>query len=964
MQRLLPAVFLLSGVSALMYQVVWVRQLTLVFSTTVFAVSAVLSAFMAGLALGAHWLGKRADRIKRPLRLYILLELGIGLYALLTPWLFNHVDLVYAPLLAFGADQLWLLNLLRFVLAFAVIVVATALMGATLPVLARCVITTQQQVGQRVGSLYGMNTLGAVIGVVLSGFILIPFVGLLETLYSAVLINVSIAAGLALLLPAPPVLVRGSLAQSSPARHDAAGRWLLIAFAASGFAALAYEVIWTRVLSLVLGSSVYAFSIMLLTFLFGLALGSLIMVRLLNRFRGREWHVFAVLQLGIGLAVLLATLQMGQLSLWLLWLVRHLPASFAGVQLAQLGLSFLVMLPATLMLGALFPLVCRLYSDDLSLLGAQIGRLYAANTVGAIVGAIAAGFVLIPLLGSEDALRLLAALNIVIGVLMLWFFTALSRQRKVLAGTVMLVLLLVVNGFMPVWNPLLVNSNFANQLRVMALEKPAAVARYLASEVIYTDEDSSGNVLVYRADDGSLNLHVNGRGEGGTWQGDMQVQVELATIPALMHPAPRQALVVGLGPGISLGSLEQMLGVEQIDVVEISTGVVKAGDYFADYNHAALSDKRVRLIVDDARHFLAHTEKQYDLIVIGPSYSWVSGAANLFTREFLEMTRRHLKPDGLMSLWFQIYAMTPDTIKVFINTVNKVFPYSSIWSSSDFGELIALGSLAPHHYDYPLLVKRLADPVVAAEVGKTMTATAPGLISHYLMGGAELQAYAGAVPVNTDNHPYLEFMAPRQLFAWDLQANLVDLFGVNRSIIPPVTGLAQLGGRTGDATLSYPFIGLQVRLPGWQTTAGYVNRYDFVTAAHGPHAGSAALPQRHTVPRLRLQGPDGLIEIRASVFAAVQQGAARAGQVEDALRYNLASITGAPASEIRAGHINDRPLYWVGDGQRFIMGWYCRNNGFQYLARFAAVAGSTPEFAQVQALLARGLVCSDTGASQ
>lgn len=944
--------FFLSGVSALIYQVVWMRMLTLVFGNTVFAVSAVLSAFMAGLSLGSYLLGRYADRIRRPVLLYVLLEAGIGLYGLATPWLFDVIDPIYASLAGDAVGEYTLLNLFRFVLAFVVILVGTAFMGGTLPVLARHFVHSVEHAGSGVGLLYGLNTLGAVAGVVLSGFVLIPFAGVHQALVTAVVLNLVIAGVLAM------VFARSSVIAATPApgggeaapATDGRGRLVLIAFAVSGFAALGYEVVWTRVLALVIGGSVYAFATMLLTFLAGLAVGSLLMTRWLPRLRGRELAVFAWLEIAIAAAVLIVVVLAGRLPMMFIGLARVMPESFLGIQLMQLLLAFLVMLPATLLLGALFPLVCRLYTGAVDWMGGQVGRLYAANTVGAILGAVAAGFALIPWLGSRGALIALAALSAAVGLAIL-AATDVARPRKAAAAAVVAVVVMTA-AVLPGWNPLVMNSNFPYLLKLI-VDRPSFLDEYLDSRVLHHDEDVSGDIMVYRSPDDTINLHVNGHAEGGTWRGDMLVQVELATLPSLMHPDPERVLMVGLGPGITLGALTQMDGVEHIDVVEISPGVVEAYGQFADHNHRALEDERVELIIDDARHFLAHSERRYDLIVIGPSYAWVSGTASLFTREFLELTEAHLRPGGLTALWFHIYSMTPDSIKVFTRTVTEVFPHQSVWFSSDYGELIALGSRRPHAYDYGRLARRLSMPKVRDEVARTMSPRPGAAIGHYLMGGEALAAYGRGAPLNTDNRPYLEFMPPRRLYDWDMEENLASLIGDGRRVVPPVTDIAV---ERDDGRVRLPHLGLDVASGGsWRIDPDFLNVYNLVRSPHGEGADKR-VPNRTVVPRARFRSGETGLELRASELGQEMDHR----EIPAMLGERLVTVTGAPRERVRGEVLNGDPLFWVARAGEasvvYVMTWFCRSNGMQYLGRYET-PGEEIDFAPVKALLEEEFEC-------
>ncbi len=306
---------------------------------------------------------------------------------------------------------------------------------------------------------------------------------------------------------------------------------------------------------------------------------------------------------------------------------------------------------------------------------------------------------------------------------------------------------------------------------------PQVAEMIMAGKAIYTDEDISGSVMVYKMYDGSLNLNLNGHNEGGTYRGDMNVQIEQALLPALIHKAPKRVLLVGLGAGITLGALLQVKEIEEIDLLEISSGAVKANSFFSEYNNHALDDKRVNVIIDDARHFLARTHKEYDLIINTPSYSWVSGTANIFTQEFYGLARARLAPDGLFVAWLHLYNITPIDIKRFVKTVNSVFPDTSLWLSSSSAELIVMGSEKPLTVDYSSMAQRLKYKKLADELGRVSAPVPESIIGLHLMAGKRVAEYAAEVEINTDNHPVMEFSIPRHLFKWDINENLQSLAG-------------------------------------------------------------------------------------------------------------------------------------------------------------------------------------------
>src|SRR5436853_1280779 len=455
--------FFASGASGLVYQVVWVRELVLVFGATTFAVSTVLTAFMGGLALGSFYFGRRSESLARPLRLYGWLEIGIGLYGLAVPFIFAALPVIYHPIWRWLQLSFFTLSLVRFFFAGLVLIVRTALMGATLPVLASYYARDTHRIGLRVGSLYALNTFGAVIGAAITGFALIPLLGMHATTATAAAINITL--GLVALrisrleeshaavsdksasdltnrhVETPKTASTAERAKVNSITNDNLSRHALIAvlvsFAASGFIALAYEVIWSRVLALIIGSSVYAFSIMLTTFLIGLAAGAAVVSRFADRIR-RPVMAFAVIEIGVGITSFIGAHLFNDLPYVFVQLYRIIGShSFTVLLFARFLVSALVMIGPTLLLGALFPLVVRIISTSATARtsGRTVGEAYAANTIGAIVGSFASGFFLIPFLGLLGSLRLCAALNFVVAAALFFVLpkrddnTETQRQR-------------------------------------------------------------------------------------------------------------------------------------------------------------------------------------------------------------------------------------------------------------------------------------------------------------------------------------------------------------------------------------------------------------------------------------------------------------------------------------------------------------------------------------------------------
>ena len=711
-----------------------------------------------------------------------------------------------------------------------------------------------------------------------------------------------------------------------------------MAFALSGFASLACQVLWTKSLALIIGSSVYAFSIMLATFLFGIAAGSIIMVGLFNKIKQRQYFWFGLIQTSLAFSILLGAVLIGNLPLLFLSLIKWLPHNFFGVQIVEFSVAALAMLPSTLLMGAAFPLACRIFMGNaITNLGARIGVIYAINTVGAVVGAIAAGFILAPLVGTQASFKLLAGLYLLIGIIFLVIGIKNRKKWGWFAGGGAVVAGVLVAILSPLWNPVLMHSNFPYLLKMLT-ERPQIADKILTSKAIYTDEGISGSVLVYQMmDDGSLNLSINGHGEGGNHSRDMLVQIEQAVLPALIHKNPKKALLVGLGAGMTLGALLQVEGIEEVDLLEISSGAVKANHFFAEYNNHALEDKRVNVIIDDGRHFLAHTQNKYDLIIITPSYSWVSGTANIFTQEFYRLVRQRLAPEGLFAAWFQLYSITPLDIKRFVKTVNSVFPETSLWLSSSNIELIVMGSEKPPTVDYAAIQQKLNERKLAFEWARISRPVPESLIGMYLMSGKAVSDYVADADINTDNHPVMEFSIPHHLFSWNGHENIRSFVGDRYAAFLPIDGIAFKQGK--DVII--PVLGLKSRLPDWNFSASFVNVFEH---------NMQALNRRSDIKLLYQKKP------YVFDFYASRTSGINAEQLKAAL------VPLAKGGQIESGRFGGRPAYWTqrqaaGRTETFVS-WACQDSNTSFLGRFSA-PGSDQNRMAVWSSLAQGVQCGN-----
>jgi spermidine synthase len=809
------ACFLVSGAAALLYEVVWMRHLGVVFGHTVHAVTTVLACYMAGLALGSVLAGRRADRLRRPLRAYAAVEAAVGLYCLLTPLLFRGTDALYASLYAALAPGALGSGLLHFALAALVLLPPTTLMGATLPILSRAVVDGRGVPASQVGALYAINTWGAVAGTAATGFLLLPAIGLSRTVWLGVALNLGVA-GLAALLDrrvaaaarerpdevaAPDATAPEAEALApSPARVRVA----LAGIGISGAASMAYEIAWTRALSLTLGSSTYAFSAMLTTFLAGLALGAAAAARLLRRQR-TGLAAFGLVEIGIGLLGVLLLPLFGRLPEALLLTLGRTGVTHGAVLAAQFCLGFALMIGPTLLVGTTFPLVIAALRPGVAAVGRHVGLVYGANTVGTIVGSMLAGFALIPAFGIQATVRIAAAANVAVGIAVLAAAPALGRRVRIAAAAAVGAFALALVA-LPRWDPRIMTVG----VPVYAAEMVKAGVKAIressgARELLLYREGISTTVAVVRSPT-AISLSVNGKTDASNTR-DMATQLLLGHLGPLLQPeAPRSALVIGLASGITAGAVAQH-PVERIDVAELEPAMIEASRFFARENRDVLADPRVRVLAGDGRQILAAAPAPYDLIVSEPSNPWIAGVASLFTREFYQSARRKLSERGVMVQWLQTYSIFDADVRMVVRTFQEVFPHVSIWTGS-LGDVLLVATPERVAVDLGAIRARLAASPGLRDDFARFGWGPEEIVFRFFLGEDDARRFAEGARVNTDDLPYLEFSAPLALYAGGAFENKAAMRSFRREDRPALLGvepgrLAAPDARLRAATLHW-----------------------------------------------------------------------------------------------------------------------------------------------------------------
>ncbi len=797
--------FFLSGATGLVYQVVWLRLLGLVFGHTVYATTTVLAAFMGGLALGSLLAARAMPRLRSLIAIYGWLEVGIGICCALLPVALDRAAPLWVGLSSVLGLHYQGLLLVEFVLVFALLVVPTTLMGATLPLLSQALVGDGGGARRDVGALYAINTFGAVLGVALAGYVMLPALGNRATTMLAASGNI-VAGAIALTysrlasrragrLAVPPVAA-SPLEEAPPGGPDAGvtsaesgidptpvAALTTVALAVSGAVSMLYEVGWTRALALAIGSSTYAFTSMLLAFLVGIAGGSALYSRLPPE-RKISPAAFALLQAGIGVATG-ATILLFERAPEMFLVALRWSAAPEFVQLAQFAISAGALLFSSLLIGATFPCAVAVVARTRRDIGRQVGRLYGANTVGAIVGSIVAGFVLMPVLGTQAMLETGAAVNLVLAS-GLFAASARAMPRWRWPATAACLVAAAAVLFLPHWDQRVMSSGAAIYARfyVNASRGQDLASLLRGQRIVYYRDGLSATVAVSQTGE-HLFLRVNGKLDAGT-AGDMPTQLMSGHLPLLLHADPKRVLVIGLGSGITAGAVARY-PIERLDVVEIEPAVVEASRFFGQLHGGVLEDPRVRTVIADGRNFLLTTPERYDVIISEPSNPWMSGLASMFSEEFFRLASERLRPGGIMLQWIQAYNLRPEDLRMVVNTFRTAFRAASIWNPVR-GDFLLVGRRESSPIDLDQLRTRFdGTPPVRHDLERIGVRAWPGVLGFFMLGESDTARFARGGGVNTDDRLPLEFSAPRALYLDTGETNWSLIHQFRQAPLPDVT---------------------------------------------------------------------------------------------------------------------------------------------------------------------------------
>ncbi|MGQ9698333.1 MAG: fused MFS/spermidine synthase [Armatimonadota bacterium] len=926
-RRTIVLLFFLSGGSGLAYEIVWSRTLSLIFGATTLGISTVLAAFMAGLALGGVWLGRVADRQRDPIRLYGLLEAGVGMYALVVPAVFRAVEAAYVAYYRAAEPSFWVLSLYRFLLCFIAILAPTTLMGGTLPALSRAVSGDKRSIGRGVGGLYAVNTFGAVLGAFATGFLFLPWAGVQITTALAAAVNLSIAAvvlyGLSgRVLPAEQ---RASAAgeQRMPAVDSALppGRGLvMLAVGISGFCAFWYEVAWTRTLTFSFGGSVYAFTTMLVGFLLGIAIGSALASIVSDRLKSPLCGL-GLVQLGIAICVVLATPLLGSLPEYVLKGFRYLGTGFLSFQAVQFALCMAVMLVPAALMGATFPIAVKAFEPESAEVGASVGTLYASNTLGTILGSFTAGFVLLPTIGPQNTIIAGAFVNAVLGLALV----LASRQKRaavwVLCGAAACV---ATAWAMPPWSrELLASGVYVYGPTILRGPSVSTGARDLVKDakLLYYRDGLTCTVAVLQGDKRRAyvrSLALNGKVDASDSDWDMMTQRLLAHIPLLLAERLRSVLVIGVGSGCTAGTA-LLYPARAIDVVEIEPAVVEASQrFFSHINRRYWEDPRVRIIVGDGRNYVMMTTAKYDCIISEPSNPWISGASNLFTIDHYRRVKERLAPGGIFCQWMPAYYMSPEDFRIAVRTLHAVFPNVTLWVSPPiYNDILLVATEKPLRPDPELLLRRMSVPTIRDDLVDMQIAGPWGLLSLCLMSGDDVAEYCSDGPIHSDDRPVLEYLSPRRV-RMDVGEQTVEGLWRFRSeaSLPLTPAVGYSAGRT-----KAQWFGALLDLPGrWEVVTS-----DLLSVREvGPTRGGVYDVRVARRARLGLKGRDVELTLMAAQTSKPEAWA-------DQLR-KVAGELGRPIEGLTISGHQARGL-WASEMGTAVSAlvWHCRGAAMQYM---------------------------------
>lgn len=759
--------FFCSGATALIYEVVWSKYLSQMFGSTIYAQTVVLAVFMGGLALGNRWFGAKSQKLARPVRAYGFIELAIGLYAFFFPNLFSVADKLFVRMGSAMLEHSLVLLVIKGSLSLALLMVPTVLMGGTLPLLAAFLERTSMDAGRKSARFYSINSLGAVFGSAVAGFYLVQNWGMVASLQLSALVNLCIAAAAILLSRnleseiARPIAAPEST--NASATNEVALRWAGVLVALTGGISMGLEVLASRSMALLFGSSLQSFAVVLISFILGIGLGSAVIAS--PRWRG--WNSTKAITVLLIAAALWIGLLVFRIESWvdvyrvLRSGVARSSAGYVFHQFLSAALALIVLGVPAALIGAVLPLLIRSVSEQSANLAQQVGRLLTSNTIGAVAGVLLTGFVIMPRFGLRNAFFVLA-LGLTLAALIASWRQQLPRLMAC-SGTASALMVLFMLAGNDGWRHVMSSGIFRSHetevnREAMALRKAHVKIHFYEDAPDATVDIEQGDGIGAPAD---LGLRLNGKTDASS-RADLCTQLLVGHIPMAARPDAKDVFVLGLGSGITGGAI---LGhpIEHLTIAENCEPVIRAAQYFAPWNRGVLTNPITKIWTEDARTILKLSPKKYDVIITQPSNPWMAGVGSVFSLEYYELGASRLKDGGIMAQWFHVYDMHDGIVNLVLRTFGSVFPHMEIWDSGS-GDLILLGSLKPWTSD-PSVYRRLFERDSPRKDFELIGIKSPEAFwARQLASQQTAFAIAGPGRVQSDLFPILEYEAPRAFF--------------------------------------------------------------------------------------------------------------------------------------------------------------------------------------------------------
>ncbi len=735
--NIIPFFAFLSGTAALIYQIIWIREFSLVFGVHIFSVSAVLTTFMAGLAIGSYFIGKLADTIKNVILLFVSIEIIIALFGIFFNPILQFATKYYL-IPDYSAQQGYFLShTVRFIISFLILIVPTTLMGGIIPLLSKLYVNQISTVGKNISLLYGLNNIGALLGAFLAGFVLIRLAGVQNSIYAAAglnILNALVAIAFIKNWHAVPVVENPEADKTENIKPNRLQRIALMVFAIEGFTTLAYEIIWTRILQeFAYEKTVYFNTAIILSFIAGLGIGSLVIKNRIDKFKN-PYKTLSQIQVLIGISTFFIFIVFLITSPFI-HNIRFTANTWASLALMEYGYYFLLLLLPAVFMGMTFPLMAVIYNQSLRSLGRKMGIIGFLDTIGSVLGSLLAGFMLIPLLGTFHSLMLIILINILAG---LWLRNTFQRGRRnkfVIAATISLWLIVLIS--MP----------------DSVLHKGRSLF-YPNEEVIAYEEGLSANVAIYEEDEQHLALAINGAKTAFSNIQDLKVHKMLAYVPLVHAKNADNALVIGYGMGVTTNELLKS-GINNVEIAELSPEVVNlSSKYFSFLLDAAPNDNKPKLILEDGRSYLFRTEKKYDIITSNAIHARLG--VNLYTREFYEIAKSRLAEGGVVCQWLPTNWLEEDEFKSLIQAFYEVFPHSQLWFITR-GHCLLVGGNKPAGDLFSHVKKIYGNSQIRKSLYDVEISNASQFLSHLFINHQMMDTLLHDVPVNTDNYPLVEF---------------------------------------------------------------------------------------------------------------------------------------------------------------------------------------------------------------